>query len=319
MRSPTTTLACFVLFAIQGLANATVVWSDSFNGQTAGVAPSMDFLGGAAGNDYAVIASGPNANFVVSDVVGNGVPGLTVVDTGTGGTDQATLQVTMNHFAPFVVGPASVTPVMRVRFDIRVDSFLAAANAQNARFIFRANNTNNTGSQMVIAFSYADLNDGDPATGDLALFADTQTGGTSNVPPKNNTAIGLIPGTGWLPGFDFGSFDAGDAAANDTNDEFYRISFDYDSISGAISGSVTQLSSGATAALPAGLSLTPGTTFSNTTAEDRFLLASSVSNTATAYFDNFVFEAVPEPTGAILVTGGLAFVAIQRRRKAALL
>jgi hypothetical protein len=105
---------------------------------------------------------------------------LALIDTGTLAADLTTLQVTMNHFAPFEVGPTSVTPVMRVTFDFRVDSLLAATNTQNARFIFRANATNATGSQMVIAFSYANLNDGDPGTVDLALFADIQTGNTSN-------------------------------------------------------------------------------------------------------------------------------------------
>jgi hypothetical protein len=122
---------------------------------------------------------------------------------------------------------------------------------------------------------------------------------------------------GWFPGFDFGSYDAANADSNDTNDQFYRISFDYNAITGGITGTVTQLSSGATAAFPAGLSLTPGITFSNTTVDDRFLLASSASNTATAYFDNFVFEAVPEPVGAMLFACGFSLLASKRRRQPA--
>lgn len=314
MRSPVTLAVGTLLLGAQLSCHALIVWSDSFTGQTAGGGPSNDFAGGGAGNDYALIASGPNATFVVNDTVGNLAPALALVDTGTTGSDQVTLQVTMNQFAPFDVSPASATPMMRVSFDLRVDSFLAGTNTQNARFIFRANNANATGSQLVIGFSYADLNDGDASTADLTLFADTQTGNSSNLPPKNGTAIGLIPGVGWQPGFDFGSNNPADAAANDTNDEFYRISFEYNSITGGISGTATQLSSGASVPLPGGLTLAAGTSFNNSV-EDRFLMASSVANTASVYLDNLVFETIPEPTCGLIVSGGFAVLGFHRSRR----
>jgi hypothetical protein len=56
MRTPIAPVICSVLLAAHGLARATVVWSDNFAGQTAGIQPSLDYPGGAAGNDYAVIA-----------------------------------------------------------------------------------------------------------------------------------------------------------------------------------------------------------------------------------------------------------------------
>jgi hypothetical protein len=314
MRLPVIPLACAALLTLHHSSEAIVVWSDNFTGQTAGIRPSMDFAGGAAGNDYLVTASSGSADFFVNDTIGTGVPSLGVIDTGTGTNDLATLIVTMNHFAPFEVSQASATPVLRTSFDWRVDSF-QGANTQLPRFILRANNANNTGTQLVIGFSYANLDDGDAGTTDLTLFAETQTGATTNVAPRNATAIGLIPGTGWLPGFDFGSYDGGNAGINDTNDEFYRVTFEYDSLTGGISGSVTQLSSGATAAFPAGLAMNAGLVFSNTTADDRFLLASSASNTATSYMDNIVFDAVPEPTGALGLASGMMMLGMRRRRR----
>jgi hypothetical protein len=303
---------CFTL-KLAVPVQADVVWADTYTGQTAGAFPSLNYPGGAAGNDYSDTMHATNANFLVEGSVGFGSPSLALVDTVS--ADAATLTVTMNHFAPFSVGPATATPILRVSFDFRVDSYLSSVNTNVPRFILRADNGNSTGSQMVIGFGYADLNDGDASTGDLALFADTQTGATTNLAPKAGTAIGLNAGTGWAPGFDLGDYDSGSASANDTGDEFYHFTFDYNSISGGISGSVTRNSTGEIALFPTGLSLTAGKSFSSSDANDRFLLASSNGNTATAYFDNFVFEAVPEPASTALLAGGFILL-LQRRRRA---
>jgi hypothetical protein len=303
--------AAAVVLGLASLAQAEIIWSDNFTGQTADVFPSMDFAGGAAGNDYTALASTANAKLFVDSGIGNLEPSLALVDTSVASGNQATLQVTMDHFAPFTVSPLSATPMLRLGFDFRVDSFLAATTSVIPRFILRADNTTATGSQVVIAFGYNSLNDGD-ADQDLTFYAVTQTGATSNVSPSSSTAIGLIPGVGWEPGFDFGTYNGTDAASNDSDDEFFRISMEYASQTGAITGSLTRLSTGQTAAFPAGLALTPGKTFSNNT-NDRFLIASSDANAATAYFDNLSFEAVPEPSTAVLMLAGLGLVCPRRR------
>lgn len=291
-------------------ARAAVVWADNFAGQTLGAFPAGNYAGGAAGADYANTTSSAAASFAVSGI-GNASPAVGFTDTST--SVGATVTVTMNQFAPFVVSPTSPTSVLRMSYDFRVDGHLNSGS-NTPRFVLRANNVTNTGSQFVAGLGYANLNDGDASTTDLALYVETQTGATTNNAPRDATAIGLLAGTGWQNGFDFGNYTAADESANDTNDEFYRFAIDYNAVTGGISGTVTQLSTGLSAALPAGLGLTPGATFSNDDANDRFLLASGAAATGTAYWDNFVVEAiVPEPSGATAGLLGLAAMAAHRR------
>ncbi|HYE17177.1 MAG TPA: PEP-CTERM sorting domain-containing protein [Tepidisphaeraceae bacterium] len=298
-------------------ARGDIIWADDFADHTAGTAPNRSFPGGTnPGNDFNPTTAGATAGFLVDGSVGNAAPSLSLVDTGG---DAATLVVAMDHFAPFTVAPTSATPRLRVAFDFQVSALLTSTNSNNARFILRNNSQNSEGNQLVIGFSYASLDDGSGGgSNDLALFARTDTGTTTTLAPTNGSAIGLIAGTGWEDGFDFGTYNASNNADNDTNDEFYRIVFDYDSVTGGITGTVEQLSTGNTVNLPAGLALNPGTAFSNVSS-DQFLLASTASNTATAYFDNFVVEAlpaVPEP-GTAALFGVAALGALGRRRRRA--
>jgi hypothetical protein len=307
-------LVTTVALALARPAMAQVVWADDFAGESNGASPTSDFAGGTAGNDYVLANATANSKFAITTGIGNAAPGLSLVDAAD--ADSPTLTVTMAHFAPFTVSAVSATPVLRVTFDLRVDAYLTTASSNIPRFILRADNQTATGSQLVIGFGYGNLNDGDGSTQDLTLFAETQTGTTTNIAPRDGSAIGLNAGTGWSTGFNFGDYDGGAEAANDTNDEFYRVTFDYDAVTGGISGSVTQVATGNVAALPSGLALTAGKAFSNTDSTDRFLLASSTSNTTTAYFDNFRFEAVPEPGSAALLAGGAGLLLGRRRRRA---
>jgi hypothetical protein len=171
-----------------------------------------------------------------------------------------------------------------------------------------------TANQVVIGFNRADLNDGDALAADLALYA-ASPNNTSNIAVTDATAIGLIPGVGWLPGFDFGQYAAGDAASNDSDDLFYRFQLTYDFITGSLNGTATRIASDATNGQSAAfsLSLNPGLEFSNTDAGDVLLIASTNGVTGLSRFDNFVFESVPEPATAAIALGALIPLVCRRR------
>lgn len=296
--------------ALASTASAAVIWSDDYTEQTVGSFPSRDFAGGAAGNDYINSASATNATTIVTDAVGNPGPSMMLNDGSS--SSSVTNIVTMSHFAPFEVSATSATPILRISFDFRVDSYSGTTSSHNSRFILRANNETNTGFQVVVGFGHATLNDGDALNSDLALYADTQTGSSTSLVPKNTSAIGLNAGTGWAPGFDFGSFNTTSGSDNDTNDEFYRIVFEYSSISGSVSGNATRLSTGEVGQFQLGLAMNPGLVFNNNS-DDRFLVSSNTTNFSETYFDNFVFEAVPEPASGILLCGGMVLLGHLRR------
>jgi hypothetical protein len=232
-------IGCVLAVAFSANTTAEVVWSDDF---TAGDL-NRDFPGGAAGIDYATGAFG-GSTISVSTLIGNSAPSLAFLDGG--GTQQAVgFAVYMNQFAPFTVGPLSTTPLLRVSFDLRVDSFsnLFSSDRTGVKFELIADNSNS--SVLVIGFGFGSV-DGDAET-DVALFADRSL--ESRPAPTVSNAVGLA-GAGWQPGFDFGNFfGSGPGVEQDTNDEFYRVTFVYNSITGVVTGRVTRLSTGESAPL----------------------------------------------------------------------
>ena len=164
--------------------------------------------------------------------------------------------------------------------------------------------------------AYGNLDDGDEGV-DLALSVGIPSG-TSHMKATDPIAkpVGLIPGVGWLPGFDFGNYNGENAADNSTNDASYNVSFSYDSISGGVSGVVTRIASDATNGFsaPFTLQMNSGLDFSNTDSKDVFILASADALEGVAHFDNIVFEAVPEPSVAGGLLLGLAALGSRRRR-----
>jgi hypothetical protein len=161
------------------------------------------------------------------------------------------------------------------------------------------------------------VSDGDMTFADLALFADTTANAFNGGGATDLNAVGLILGNGWRPGFNLGEyFPTNFGEDQDTDDEFFHIAFDYDSVTGKISGRATRVLTGQSALLPSGLALTPGKTFSNDDTGDRFLIASGTISSSQTYFDNLLFEAVPEPTPAILLSAvGLVVVGGSRGRR----
>lgn len=206
-----------------------------------------------------------------------------------GGTRQGIgVYLAMNHFAPFTVSPSSETPFLRGSFDLRVDQFTHnfSAKMTGVEFLLRPDNSR----RLMIAFGVGGVTDGDPEA-DLALFADTS--GTEVRPePTDSNSVGLVSGSGWKPGFDFGAWYLSSwGLEQDTNDEFYRVTFLYNSITGVITGRVTRLSTGESAPLPPGLSFNPGTTFSSDDPNDQFIISCGLNSTL-AYVDNLLFEAL---------------------------
>jgi hypothetical protein len=181
----------------------------------------------------------------------------------------------MSQFAPFSTADAA-TPHLRVSFDWQVESFASSLTNEAFRFILRANGSTAAGSQLVIGFNRGDINDGDGSTTDLTLYAGSPNG-TSNLTPSPSSAIGLIPGVGWQPGFDFGEYSTIAATDNDTDDLFYRFVLTYDFTSGQLDGTVTRLALDATDGQSATFtrSLNAGLVFSNTDVNDVILLAST--------------------------------------------
>lgn len=284
-------MGCLLILAAAPSTRGDVVWSDDFSSGDF----SRNFPGGIEGADYTV-GAGQGSSTTVNGQIGNSAPSANL-SSGGGTSSGAVMTVKMNQFAPFTVGPTSSTPLLRVSFDFRVDYFGGGyGGGPPIQFVLAADTTNShfvAGRTLNIAFHEGQLSDGDPNS-DLTLFADTQVT-PQNRYATNSSAIGLIPGTGWRPGFDFGGFySLFPVPDQDTNDEFYRFTFIYDSITGAISGTATRVSTGETAPFPAGLSLTPGTTFSSDDPNDFFTVLASPLIQCSFYVDNIVFEALSD-------------------------
>ena len=302
-------LAAAAAVLLMSAARAEIVWSDDFTGQTDAAYPSRDFTGNSV-NDY-VGTTNPTF-FTVSASDGGPAPSLTLNDPST--TAAGVMTVPMSQFGSFsTANPA--TPILQVSFDFRIDSFLATNALESYRFVLRANGSNAAGSQAVILFNRGNLNDGDASALDLA-FAIASASGTSNFTPSDATAIGLIPGVGWQPGFDFGEYSTVTSTDNDTDDLFYRIGFTYDVISGLLNGSITRIATDSTngQSAPFSLALNPNLDFSNTDATDVFILATGGTTTGIGRFDNFVFNAVPEPSSVTALLLGLGLLGSRRRR-----
>jgi hypothetical protein len=249
----------------------------------------------------------------ISAGVGAPAPSLTFTDTS--GSGQSVPRLQMSQFAPFSTSD-SATPHLRVSFDWQVDSFASPLTNEAFRFILRANGANAAGSQLVIGFNRGDINDADASTADLTLYAGSPNA-TSNLTPSAASAIGLIPGVGWQPGFDFGEYSTAAAADNDTDDLFYRFVLTYDFTSGQLDGTVTRLALDATNGQFATFTrfLNAGLVFSNTDANDVILLASTNAVTGVSRFDNFVVESVPEPCAPFAFALGTLTLSGRRRRQ----
>jgi hypothetical protein len=306
--------AAAVFAASTLVARGTVVWSDDFSGQANGVFPTTDF-NGSGGPDW--VATSTASMFSVNTATGEPAPSLSFEDATSGG--QGVLRLEMSQFAPFSTANPE-TPLLRFSFDWKIESFTSTTTNEAFRVILRANNSMAAGNQLVIGFNRADLDDGDALAADLTFYAGSPNN-TSNMTAGVTSAIGLLPGVGWQPGFDFGQYGA--QADNDSDDLFYRFDLTYDYTTGLVNGTATRLSLDGTNGQSAAFqrTLNAGLDFSNTGALgdnslDLFLIASSNGIMGLSRFDNFVFESIPEPSAAVaLLLGGMTAGLRRRPRR----
>ena len=292
-------------------SHADIVWSQDFTGHADNTAPTQDFTSNST-NDW--FSLGNEAMFRVNTSVGSPAPSLVFNDNSTavsGGLGN--LRLAMNEFSTFSTSASA--PIFRLSFDWKVDTFLSGLTSEAFRLILRANGSTGLGDQLILGFNRASLNDGDGSTTDLAWYADA-VGGTSNFAPSNTNAIGLIAGSGWEPGFNFGEYDFGDGTANDSDDLFYHFDLGYDYLTGAVNGTVTRIAPDATNGQSAAftVAMNPNLVFSNTDASDVILIASTNGVTGVSQFDNFVVESIPEPASGAAVLLGVMTLAGRRRR-----
>ena len=302
-------LAVGAFGAAAGAAHGQVVWADDFSGESVGSVPTSDFAGGAAGNDY-TIATANGGSYVISGL-GEPAPSLNLNDPT--GAATATLTVLASQWAP--VNLSATNNLLVTQFDYRVDQHNTGTADASPRFVLR--HLNAGGQQIVVQFARstgvgasAHLDDG-PNGGDhdLALVVGVPTFNTSLITPSDANAVGLAPGVGWAPGFDFGNYDPV-TTENDTHDQFYRFVMSYDFNTGAVTGTATNLTTGESAGF--GRTMTAGLAFNQPTSS--FLTATTGSNDSQAFFDNIQISVVPEPaTASLLALAGASTLARRRR------
>jgi hypothetical protein len=311
-RMPQTSFS-FVVAALVSLGalevRAAVIWSDDFTGQVENAFPTRDFLGDSDNDWTTQPVSDANMMRVVFGA-GEPAPSLTIADNSA--TAQVVPRLQMSEFGSFSTSSPD-TPLLRVGFDWSVRGFVSGTTSEAIRVILRANGSSAAGNQLVIGFNRADLADGDAFSGDLTLYAGSPNN-TSNFTPTLTSAIGVIPGVGWEPGFDFGQYGVSDD--NDTDDLFYRFLVTYDYTTGVVNGTVTRLALDGTNGQSAVFTrqLNAGLDFSNLDATDVLLIATTNSLTGESGFDNFVFEAIPEPSVVVACLLGLFTLGARRRR-----
>lgn len=307
--APTVVAAC-TLAGIISSARAEIIWSQDFTGHTNNAYPTRDFTGNSS-NDWSTVSGGDESMLRVNTSVGDPAPAVVFTDTNTNALGN--FRLAMSEFVPFATSLSA--PILRLRFDWKIESFSAGVTTNEAfRIILRANNSSAAGDQVVLGFNRAAITDGDASNADLAFYASSPSG-SSNVNPTDANVIGLVSGIGWQPGFNFGEYDGATSSANDTDDLFYHFDASYNFVSGAFSGTITRKAADLTNGQSANFSvaMNPGLVFSD--ANDVILFASTNTVQGISQIDNIVIESVPEPAaGVVMLLGSLVLTGKRRRR-----
>ena len=298
-----------LLGAVSALAistsSAVVVWADDYSDARASAPNPYNYPGGADGNDYLADAHGN------SFTVAGGVLNIADTVSNSPGSGDAVLAVTTSQWS---ARPTTDGDILRVSYSIRVNSLLAGAGASVPRFsIFQnadgnASALNANGALITVGFGYGAF-DADGGS-DLAFYT-TRDPGTGTP-----AAVGISGGV-WADGFDFGNYDSQAFAANDTNDQFYRVVIEMREGTTEITGSITNESNSAQTTT---FNATSGVALNfkdNITNLDGIRIGTGQGGTTNTDIDNILIEVlpIPEPSSALLV-GACGVLGLLRRRRA---
>lgn len=298
-----------LLGAVSALAistsSAAVVWADDFSDARASAPNPYDYPGGAAGNDWLFDARGNT--FTVS----GGVLNIADTVTGVSGSGDALLAVTTSQWS---ARPTTNGDILRVSYSIRVNSMTAAAGNSVPRFTIFQNATTNAGALggngalVTVGFGYGAF-DADGGS-DLAFYT-TQDPGLGTATP-----VGISGGV-WADGFDFGNYNSGDAASNDTNDQFYRVVIEMREGDTEVTGRITNESNPSQTTTFSATAANALNFKDNATNLDGIRIGTGQGGLSNTDIDNILIEVlpIPEPSSAMLI-GGCGLLGLLRRRRA---
>jgi MYXO-CTERM domain-containing protein len=282
------------LLAVSSSARATVVWADEFARSSGPL--TYDYTGNTS-NDYTVAGTSAVTPTLSSN-------SLLITDTVSG---QFAQNVLATEFALFTL---TAGDTVLISLDLNVSSHIASAAASTVRLGILDGNAANGATVMSVGWGYTNIATGDP-TGELHFY---RVGGAGTA-PSTASAIGWSGGSP-VAGFDFGDYNSGSAASNDTApigtspSAYYRIAVTLTQGSTAASGTITNLNTAESASFTHTL-LAPLDWGNNAT--DGLQLLSGLGGTGVYSMDNISVSVVPEPSSALL--GGLALLGLARRRR----
>lgn len=286
---------CLILAAAPAIqSRAATLWTDTFTRSSGPL--TYDFTGNtfndytAAGTSAVTPTLGTN-NLVISDTV----------------STQFAQNVLANQFAAFTLNTGDT---VAISLDVNVSSFIATNAASTFRLSILDGNPNNGTGVLTVGWGYTNIATGD-TTSELHFYSTLNAGGT----PTTAQAIGWSGGSA-VAGFDFGDYNSGSAASNDTApigtspSAFYRIAVTLTQGSSAATGTITNLNTSQSASFSNTLT-NPFNWGNNNT--DGIQLLSGLGGTGTFTVDNIDISAAPEPSTALL--GGLSLLGLLRRRR----